>query len=245
MCALSARQTLAAHQKMNSNLGFAAGSFKAGRRPVTSNRLFRGPPNPKMEAFYEQARRQREEALAAQKMAAPPPGVPQQPRAAAPKAATPGAPRQAPVGGIEAQIAEARAMAETAQHQIAAVKNGIEERVAGAELHVVGATATLRELTGRLKDLEVAARDAWMASFWMYGDVVVRSAQFSKPPPAGTVAFVEPGATVLLVGEMVDTAAGPAMAARAVDAAGQISMVWMLLRDDRGRELISNFRLAA
>lgn len=240
---------------MNSNLGFAAGSFKAGRRPVTSNRLFRGPPNPKMEAFYEQARRQREEALAAQKMAAPPqpgaapkaatPGAPPQPRAGAPKVATPGAPRQAPVGGIEAQIAEARAMAETAQHQIAAVKNGIEERVAGAELHVAGATATLKELAGRLKDLEVAARDAWMASFWMYGDVVVRSAQFSGPPPAGTVAFVEPGATVLLVGEMVDTAVGPAMAARAVDAAGQISMVWMLLRDDRGRELISNFRLAA
>lgn len=242
---------------MNSNLGFAAGSFKASR-PVTAGRLFRGPPNPKMEEFYEAARKKREEAVAAQKMAttststaqAPaPPRPTTQTRPGPLPAATPTQPRSAPTtprGGIEAQIAEARAMAETAQHQIAAVRNNIEERVSGAEVHVAAATNTLKGLAGKLEGLEAAARDAWMATFWMYGDVVVRSAQFSKPPPgAGTVAFVEPGAVVLLVGEMVDTPAGPAMAARAVDAAGQISVVWMLLRDDAGRPLITNFRLAA
>lgn len=231
---------------MNSNLGFAAGSFKASR-PVTQNRLFRGPPNPKMEQFYEAARRKREEAIAAQKMqstsssSSSSSSVPQ----SRPETQSRGAPAP-PRGGIEAQIAEARGLAETAQHQIAAVRNNIEERVAGAEVHVAAATNTLKELTGRLSGLEAAARDAWMATFWMYGDVAVRSAQFSKPPPgAPTVSFVEPGAVVLLVGEMLDTPSGPAMAARAVDAAGQISVVWMLLRDDAGRPLITNFRLAA
>lgn len=253
-----------------SNLGFAAGSFKASR-PVTANRLFRGPPNPKMEQFYEAARKKREEAIAAQKMAtefssaaatantpttpapqlqkqsrpttAPPPQQPK-PTPASSRSGSLQHPRPV-VGGIESQIAEARSAAETAQHQIAAVRNNIEERVSGVEVHVAAATSALKDVKSRLDDLEAAARDAWMATFWMYGDVVVRSAQFSKPPPgANTVAFVDPGALVILVGEMVDTPVGPAMAARAVDDLGQISVVWMLLRDDTGRELITNFRLA-
>lgn len=148
------------------------------------------------------------------------------------------------MGGIEAQIAEARALAETAQTQIASIHNTFDERLKNAELHVVSSTHTLKELTDKLDELAQAARDAWYHTFWVYADVVSHVALFDAPPPKGNiVSRIAPGFTVLLLGEMLKTPSGPAMRVRNVSSTGEISDAWLLLQDDKGTVLVTNFRV--
>jgi len=252
--------------KKMSTLGFSSASFK----PQRATNFIRGPPNPRFQAFYDEAKRKRQEALAAQSIqsnnvqavSVEPPkttvkrGAPlQKTSTVAPtlkqaqppiqqRATTRNTNTQTGGGGIEATISHTKQLAETAHTAIAAIKGDVEQRVKGLELNLAGVNNVIIEMKDKLNLLEEAARDAWFTSFWMFGDVVVKNtAIYDAEPPSGNMKkMLFQGDSVLLVGDMVHTAAGPAMRTREVDELGQISVGWVLLRDDRGNPNISNFQ---
>lgn len=255
-----------------STLGFQdKGRVAARGGKLTADMLYRGPPNPQLNAMMEDAKRRREAALAAQAAGMPMPTqpAPTQPAIASnagvrsvsrpgmvrptvspgPATAT-GTTQRAPVKaapvGIEAKIAEALSSAGAAQKELAALDAKLTARVDGAELSTAATTGRLADVTKQLEELMQAAQDAWLSTFWMYADVVVPVvALYNNLPPQRTYnAQVEVRDIVLLVGGMVATSEGPAMRMRSVDATtGQHTEYWVLLANAEGQPFLANFRL--
>jgi len=169
-------------------------------------------------------------------------------KATAPEPVAAPAPRlpiQAQMGGIEAKVAAAETRANAAHSLAASIRSEFTKHAAASEQRGEAAKARLAELDKEVQALRAATRDAWMATFWMYADVVQNAAVMDAPPPRGKMVWLlEAPATAVLFGEMVQTPEGPAMQCRWVDPeVGQISSGWMLLRTAGGQRVLHNFRL--
>lgn len=160
-------------------------------------------------------------------------------------APAPRQPLQAQMGGIEAKVAAAETRANAAHSLAASIRSEFTKHAAATEQRGEAAKARLAELDKEVQALRAATRDAWMATFWMYADVVQNAAVMDAPPPRGKMVWLlEAPATAVLFGEMVQTPEGPAMQCRWVDPeVGQISSGWMLLRTAGGQRVLHNFRL--
>lgn len=246
-----------------STLGFSSGSASGRRGKVTADQLFRGPPNPQLQRFYENAKRAREEALAAQQLRGGPippvattttttttaPVHINQPSATRPTAGirqpAPSMPtRQQPAAiGIETHIAEAKQLAQTALSQIASINNTCDERLKNMELQVVGIQNILTEMRERLDTLHNVTEDAWYNTFWIRATVLSPVSLTDGPLPSGNiVGQLSPGNEVLLVGRMQDTPVGVCMRTRRVDPnTAEISEAWVLLRDTEDKAYLGNF----
>jgi cell division protein FtsB len=147
--------------------------------------------------------------------------------------------------GIEARISKAHAMANTAHNLAASVRSDFSKHMGSVEERFEAARQRVVELEREVATLRDAAKDAWFSTFWMYADVVQNVAILDSPPPkAKIMEIIEAPGTAILFGEMVQTKEGPAMQCRWVDPkVGQISAGWMLLRDNDGNEILTNFRL--
>lgn len=154
-------------------------------------------------------------------------------------------PIQTQVGGIEDKIAKTEVRANSAHALAASVRSDFSKHMGETERRFEGSKARVAELEGEVDALRRATRDAWMATFWMYADVVQSAAIMDAPPPKGkTIWITEAPSTAVLFGEMVDTAAGPCMQCRWVKPdTGQLSSGWMLLRTSEGHQVLTNFRL--
>jgi hypothetical protein len=154
-------------------------------------------------------------------------------------------PIQTQVGGIEDKIAKTEVRANSAHALAASVRSDFSKHMGETERRFESSKARLAELEGEVDALRRATRDAWMATFWMYADVVQSAAIMDAPPPKGkTIWITEAPSTAVLFGEMVDTAAGPCMQCRWVKPdTGQLSSGWMLLRTSEGHQVLTNFRL--
>jgi hypothetical protein len=159
--------------------------------------------------------------------------------------AAPRLPIQAQMGGIEAKVAAAETRANAAHSLAASIRSEFTKHAAATEQRAEAAKARLAELDKEVQALRAATRDAWMATFWMYADVVQNAAVMDAPPPRGKLVWLlEAPATAVLFGEMVQTPEGPAMQCRWVDPeVGQLSSGWMLLRTAGGQRVLHNFRL--
>lgn len=243
-----------------STLGFSSGSASGRKGKVTAEQLFRGPPNPQLQRFYENAKRAREEALAAQQLrsgGAPPTqsvpapvASPSKPtmgitglRQPAPAMPSRGPSSQPAVVGIETHIAEAKQLAQTALSQIASINATSDERLKTMELQVVGMQNILTELRERLDTLHNVTEDAWYNTFWIRASVLSPVSLTDGPLPNGNiVGQLSPGDTVLLVGRMQDTPVGVCMRTRRVNAdTAEISEAWVLLRDTDNKAYLGNF----
>lgn len=164
---------------------------------------------------------------------------------AVPASRAPRQPLQSQVGGIEDKVAKAEVRANTAHALAASVRSDFSKHMGETERRFEGSKARVAELETEVGALRAAAREAWMATFWMYADVVQNAAVMDAPPPKGkTIWITEAPSTAVLFGEMVDTAAGPAMQCRWVKPdTGQLSSGWMLLRTSEGHQVLTNFRL--
>jgi hypothetical protein len=243
-----------------SQLGFSSGSTSGRKTRVTAEALFRGPPNPQLQRFYENAKKAREDALAAQQLRGggiPPPMV-TQPQAAPTNTGRPSMPSLAglrqpvsagirPVatggGTIEAQIAEARQLAQTALSQISSINTTSDERLKNMELQLVGLQNIATELRERLDTLHTVTEDAWYGTFWIRASVLAPVSLTDGPLPSGNiVGQLSPGDSVLLVGRMQDTPVGVCMRTRRVNPdTAEISEAWVLLRDTDNKAYLGNF----
>ena len=160
-------------------------------------------------------------------------------------APAPRQPLQAQMGGIEAKVAAAETRANAAHSLAASIRSEFTKHAAASEQRGEAAKARLAELDKEVQALRAATRDAWMATFWMYADVVQNAAVMDAPPPRGKMVWLlEAPATAVLFGEMVQTPEGPAMQCRWVDPeVGQLSTGWMLLRTAGGQRVLHNFRM--
>lgn len=160
-------------------------------------------------------------------------------------APAPRPPLQAQMGGIEAKVAAAETRANAAHSLAASIRSEFTKHAAASEQRGEAAKARLAELDKEVQALRAATRDAWMATFWMYADVVQNAAVMDAPPPRGKMVWLlEAPATAVLFGEMVQTPEGPAMQCRWVDPeVGQLSSGWMLLRTAGGQRVLHNFRM--
>jgi hypothetical protein len=147
--------------------------------------------------------------------------------------------------GIEAKIGKAHAMANTAHNLAASVRSDFSKHMGSVEERFEAERQRVVELEKEVATLRDAVKDAWFSTFWMYADVVQNVAILDRPPPkAKILEIIEAPGTAILFGEMVHTKEGPAMQCRWVDPkVGQISAGWMLLRDNDGNEILTNFRL--
>lgn len=241
-------------------LGFSSGSTSGRKTRVTAEALYRGPPNPQLQRFYDTAKKAREEALAAQQLRTGGMPVPQQ---AAPQAApvsrpampslsglrqpAPSSAGMRPVatgaGTIEAQIAEARQLAQTALAQISSINTTNDERLKNMELQLVGLQNIATELRERLDTLHTVTEDAWYGTFWIRASVLAPVSLTDGPLPSGNiVGQLSPGDSVLLVGRMQDTPVGVCMRTRRVNPdTAEISEAWVLLRDTENKAYLGNF----
>lgn len=160
-------------------------------------------------------------------------------------APAPRQPLQAQMGGIEAKVAAAETRANAAHSLAASIRSEFTKHAAASEQRGEAAKVRLAELDKEVQALRAATRDAWMATFWMYADVVQNAAVMDAPPPRGKMVWLlEAPATAVLFGEMVQTPEGPAMQCRWVDPeVGQLSTGWMLLRTAGGQRVLHNFRM--
>jgi len=145
--------------------------------------------------------------------------------------------------GIESRIDDANAKANGAHSLAASVRTDHTKHVAASEQRHLETQARMADLEREVKELRDAVRDAWHATFWMYADVI-QSVDITTAPGGRVMSVAYAPGTVVLFGEMVDTAHGPCMQCRWVDNnTGQVANGWVRLRNADNVNFLTNFRL--